>query len=81
MGVDSKKFEYGPGTIYAAFPSSLGLGGWNETVSSPSASTQEQYRCDPRPLSVTPSNSENHQRPQTEHPHIEARCSSSLPSP
>ena len=26
MGVDSKKLEYGPGTIYAGFPASLSFG-------------------------------------------------------
>ena len=34
--VDSKKLEYGPGTIYAGVPSSLGfvVGGWSNVLAS-----------------------------------------------
>ena len=32
LGVNSKKVEYGPGTIYAGCPSSLGFGGWRTVI-------------------------------------------------
>ena len=31
--VDSKQLEYGPGTICAGFPSSLGFGVWGQSYS------------------------------------------------
>ena len=39
MGVDSKKLEYEPGTIYAGFLSSLGFGVGGESCSNFLAST------------------------------------------
>ena len=39
MGVDSKELEYGPGTIYAGCPSSLGFGVGGPSYSNFLAST------------------------------------------
>ena len=42
--VDSKKLEYGPGAIYAGFPSSLGFGVGGQSCSNFLASTVNLHK-------------------------------------
>ena len=57
--VDSKKLEYGPGTIYAGFPSSLGFGVGGQSYSKFPASTVVSPLDIPHNPSAQPHNTPN----------------------